>query len=186
MPLMADCDMIDVEAALSAQPKPVDQFAAHYSQNNYLQLLNTQNTVIGNYTLSKECSVSAHEREQIIEFISHLHHKKQYKVETFHIAVSIVDRYFSTLISEGRQVPNGNLIATISMLMAAKLEQSVSPSFNRMINLLPEAAREKVTKLSLIDLEFDILTTLEYELQWASPTLFAERYLQVLGYQNHK
>jgi len=65
--------------------------------------------------------------------------------------------------------------------MAAKLEQSVSPSFNRMVGTLPPLVAEKVTKGDLIDLEFDICQMLEFSLQWASPTLFAERYLKVLG-----
>jgi len=41
-------------------------------------------------------------------------------------------------------------LAVISVLMAAKLEQPISPSFNRMINLLPEEERKYVTKKQLI------------------------------------
>jgi hypothetical protein len=44
-------------------------------------------------------------------------------------------------------------LAVISVLMAAKLEQPISPSFNRMINLLPDEERKYVTKKHLIHLE---------------------------------
>jgi len=44
-------------------------------------------------------------------------------------------------------------LAVISVLMAAKLEQPISPSFNRMINLLPDYEKKHVTKKQLIDLE---------------------------------
>jgi hypothetical protein len=41
-------------------------------------------------------------------------------------------------------------LAVISVLMAAKLEQPISPSFNRMINLLPDEERKYVSKKQLI------------------------------------
>lgn len=48
-------------------------------------------------------------------------------------------------------------LATISILMAAKLEQPISPSFSRMISLLTDVERKVVSKKSLIDLEEKIL-----------------------------
>lgn len=91
-----------------------------------------------------------------------------------------MDRYYSALDATGRRAPCGSLMAAISVLMAAKLEQSISPNFNRMISLMPEAHRSLVKKKSLIDLEFDIIQTLQWDLQWASPNLFVERYLKVM------
>jgi len=99
----------------------------------------------------------------VVEQIVALHKLKGYKVETLYIAVSITDRYLSFL--NQRRVtspPNLTSLATISILMAAKLEQPVSPSFNRMINLLPESKRVGVTKEGLIDLEFNIVASLEF------------------------
>lgn len=62
---------------------------------------------------------------------------KEYKVETFHLAVSVADRYLEAL-SRQASTPKVNLVAlaTISLLIAAKLEQPISPSFSRMIALL--------------------------------------------------
>lgn len=44
-------------------------------------------------------------------------------------------------------------LATISLLLAAKLEQPMSPSFSRMIELLSDKEQSYVTKEILIDLE---------------------------------
>lgn len=103
--------------------------------------------MLGNYTSSVQ---SEEQREFIIELISFLQTKKKYKQETFHIAVSIVDRYSIALKRANRETPCGALMATAAILMAAKLEQSVSPSFNRMINTLPASVANKVTKAALI------------------------------------
>jgi hypothetical protein len=108
--------------------------------------------------------VTPSERETIIELISYLHQKKQYKVDTFHVAVAIMDRYFRSLTSTKREAPIANIMATVSLLLAAKLEQSISPSFNRMINTLPHASRDGVTKPTLILIEFDIIMTLQFDL----------------------
>jgi hypothetical protein len=53
-----------------------------------------------------------------------------------------------------------------------------------MINELPYV-KGTVSKVELIDLEHDILMTLLFELQWASPTLFVERYLSVMNLQHY-
>jgi len=46
--------------------------------------------------------------------------------------------------------------------MAAKLNQPVSPSFSRMIECIPEDKRQAVKKNDLIQLEFTIVTALEF------------------------
>jgi hypothetical protein len=74
----------------------------------------------------------------MVDLISFLTHKKKYKNETFHIAVSIVDRYLIALFSNGGEAPDSATLATVAVLMAAKLEQSTSPSFTRMVNTLPQ------------------------------------------------
>ena len=45
------------------------------------------------------------------------------------------------------------VLATVAMLIAAKIEQPISPSFNRMIRLLPRNQQIQVEKEDLIDLE---------------------------------
>lgn len=120
-------------------------------------------------------------RTEITELIAYLNKIKGYKRETFFIAVSIVDRY---LASRPRMVPWSVPLATVAVLMAAKLEQSISPSFSRMISLLPTAYKGKVSKQQLIDLEFEVISTLQWDVQHAAPTLFAERHLKVMGLQS--
>ena len=72
--------------------------------------------------------------------------KKDYKLETLFVAASIFDRYIYK--SGVWRFPKIKVIclATISMLMAAKLEQPISPSFSRMIALLTEE-EQKLVKL---------------------------------------
>ena len=60
-------------------------------------------------------------------------------------------------------------LATISILLAAKLEQPISPSFTRMISLLTEEEQQLVTKQDLIDLEEKILVLLGFDFTFPGP-----------------
>ena len=88
-----------------------------------------------------------------IQKIFFLHEKKEYKKETLFAAASIFDRYVHMMGVNKFNKHNVLHLATISVLMSAKLEQPISPSFNRMINLLQPDERDSVSKKSLIDLE---------------------------------
>ena len=81
-----------------------------------------------------------------IQKIFDLHQKKDYKEETLFIAASIFDRYINIIgvnsFSKGLVVH----LSTIAVLMSAKLEQPISPSFTRMINLLSPEEKKNVTK----------------------------------------
>ena len=77
-------------------------------------------------------------------------------------------------------------LATISMLMAAKLEQPISPSFTRMIGLLTDEEQQTVNKAGLIELEADILITMNFDYNFPGPIQTLERYLRVLEYDFNK
>jgi hypothetical protein len=47
-------------------------------------------------------------------------------------------------------------------LLSAKLEQPISPSFNRMLALLPASEQKTITKQNLVDLEEQILISLKF------------------------
>lgn len=61
--------------------------------------------------------------------------------------MGIADRYLAYLASLRTAVaPDLTALATIAVLMSAKLEQPISPSFNRMIALLPADKKQVITK----------------------------------------
>ena len=73
--------------------------------------------------------------------IQNLHKAKEYKEETLHLAGSIADRFLASLAAKNLEVPEFIVLSTICLLLAAKLEQPMSPSFLRMINVLHEEHR---------------------------------------------
>jgi len=118
----------------------------------------------------------------MIMTIQYLHKRKDgYKQETMHLAGNIADRYLRSLARAGKKAPNLIELATTALLMAAKIEQPISPSFNRMINLLPENQRGYIKKQDLVDLEELIVFELEFEFHFSSPIVLLERYQRLFS-----
>ena len=65
--------------------------------------------------------------------------------------------------------------------MAAKIEEPISPSIERMINLVQETQKVTLTVETIIDTESDIIRTLDFDLRQVSPLVFLERYLRLFG-----
>lgn len=76
-----------------------------------------------------------------------------------------MDRYLAVLAADPKKLaPNHSALACVALLMAAKIEQSIAPSFTRMINLLPQEKKQQVNKTYLLKLERDIIRTLEFDI----------------------
>ena len=108
--------------------------------------------------------------------------KKDYREETVFMAANILDHYIFKIGVENFPKKKMVNLATTCMLMAAKLEQPVSPSFYKMINYLTENEKKYVSKSSLIDLEAKILVVLGFDFNFPSPIHPLDRYLRVLNY----
>jgi len=83
-----------------------------------------------------ELKVSSLARRHLITLIEDLNRLKEYKEETLYLAASLVDRYLVNLAVKNHSAPCLIKLAVTSILMAAKLEESMQPNFNRMIRLV--------------------------------------------------
>lgn len=91
--------------------------------------------------LTKLSVISVEDRSFAVQKIIELHDKKSYKMETLFTAIGIFDHY---LMIKGLDQFNPIYVlhlTLVSLLMSAKLEQPMSPSFTRMIKLLPSEER---------------------------------------------
>ena len=116
----------------------------NYFKNQKKQSLGQK--IVSSLGKKSESGMTENLRSFGIQKIFDLHQKKDYKEETLFIAAGIFDRYINIV---GVQNFNKGLVvhlATISVLMSAKLEQPISPSFTRMINLLTSDEKKVVTK----------------------------------------
>ena len=114
-----------------------------------------------------------------------LHRRKGYRFETLFAAQNIFDRYLNMVGHWTMPDKKYVLLATISILMSAKLEQDTSPSFNRMIGLLTNDEYKHVSKQALIELELEIITMFGFDFNFPGPVETMERFLRILGYNKN-
>ena len=122
----------------------------------------------------------------MITVIVELHRLKAYKEETLYLACSIADRYLSTLTALQLQSPCLIRLAFVATLMAAKLEESVQPSFKRMVRLVYKEWNFHTTKEDLVALETSILHKLDWDIIHPTPLFFLERFLRIFGLDQEK
>lgn len=90
--------------------------------------------------------MKAKQREGLIALISELHKHRVYMKETLFIAIGLCDRFLSQAANALRNKPLDLVqLGTVSLLLAAKLNQPLSPSFNQMILLLDDEYRTDPT-----------------------------------------
>ena len=112
--------------------------------------------------------------------------KKKYRNETLFVACSILDRYLSVIGWFNFPREKMCLLATVSILMAAKLEQPISPCFSKMILYLSDEEKSLVSVESMIELEADILKVLSFDFNFSSPIQSMDRYLRLMGYDQNQ
>lgn len=112
--------------------------------------------------------------------------KKRYRNETLFVACSILDRYLALIGWHTYPREKMCILATVCMLMAAKLEQPISPSFSKMMNLLSEDEQKCITIGQMINLEADVLVKLSFDFNFASPIQSMERFLRLLNYDQNQ
>lgn len=97
--------------------------------------------------------------------IEKLHEVKNYKLETIFTAMNLADRYLEKLAKDKTKAPCLVVLGVTTLLMAAKIEEPISPSFERMINLLKKYDITNIKKQNLIDLEEQVIKKLDFALR---------------------
>ena len=173
-----EIDVEDLFAQLSGKANVKRQFDPVYAQSAYMAAMDRE-LAIGDYT--EYGAVSAPKRHDLIKLIDDIHICKGYREETFYLAVSIADKFLVFQTIRKRPIPCLVNLSLICCLMAAKLEQPISPSFNRMIKLAKSEWNCTVFLQDLIDLEEQIVRTLDFDVQNTSPLPFLDRYLRIFN-----
>lgn len=85
------------------------------------------------------------------------------------VAANIFDRYLAEIDASMFDEIKIVIIVTTCMLIAAKLEQPIAPSFEKMVSLLAEPEKKHITRQKIIDLEASILVTLGFDFNYPGP-----------------
>jgi len=155
--------------------KNTNQIPKDYLNIIYYNLLQEEHKgikpmVIYNYMVDQN-EINEQMRSILIDWLTDVHHKFQFRDETLFMTVLIIDR-FCTI----RQISINKLqlLGVTSMMIASKHEEIDFPKIEDFIYITDNA----YTKEEIVKLENDILIALNFELLYPSPIKFFE-YLSI-------
>ena len=88
------------------------------------------------------------------------------------------------MAKNGQSVPKIVTLGTVSILLAAKLNEPCSPNFTNMVYLINARNPGELILSDLIELERQILTTLDFNLQSETSINFLERFCQLYNFDD--
>jgi transcription initiation factor TFIIIB Brf1 subunit/transcription initiation factor TFIIB len=173
-------DLIDLAAEHGVYYSQKRQFAPEYSQQCYLTMLERE-FAIGDFIdwQEGELRVSNQARRHMVTLIEDLNRLKNYKEESLYLAASLADRFLVNLAVKNEAPPCLIKLAVITTLVAAKLEEPIQPSYNRMVRLVASEWGVVVTKKELVDLEEEMIRLLDFDLHFTGPIPFLERFQRI-------
>ena len=75
-------------------------------------------------------------RATLVELMEELHQARGYKEQTFHAAINLADRYLAHLAKTGEKAPLLSHLTVICLLMAAKLNEHLIPTFSILVGMI--------------------------------------------------
>lgn len=159
------------------------QMAPEYSQSAYNEMLRRE-VCLGNYFATSTCRFeqmgsSQGGRRSMVLLMEKLHLIKGYRELTLYLAVNIADKYLSTLARKAMPAPEVVTLGAVSLLLAAKLNESMKPNMRNMAILINDTISAKIELKDLVTLEKQILNELEFDLQSETSINFVERFCQL-------
>lgn len=105
----------------------------------------------------------------LVEWIIDVHRKFRLQPETLYVTVTMIDRFLSKVCIKKTQL---HLLGVAALLIATKYEEIYPPDLKDLLNV----SENKFTKEEVLKLEFEILSTLEFNFFAPSLLRFLQRY----------
>ena len=130
--------------------------------------------------------ISINDRAYAVQKIFSLHSSKHYGSETLFTAVNIMDRYLTSIGHWNYPRMELCLLATTSIILAAKMDEKYAPSINYTLEFLTDDERKMIDNEAVFDLEAKVLIKLGFDLHLPGPVAPMDRFLQLLGFNKSK
>ena len=140
----------------------------------YLKSINTSNLPLHDYMSSKQTDINERMRGILFDWLVEVHLKFKLLPETLFITLNIIDRYLSKQIIERKYF---QLLGITAMFIASKYEEIYSPEMKDYIYMTDNS----YTKKQMLQMENDILKTIEFNITIPTPLRFVELLQQFLN-----
>lgn len=163
--LLAQVENIDINDANNPQ------LVSQYANDIYRYLFEVERAFpIHPNHLAKQAEVTPKMRQILIDWISEVHLQFKLEIETFHMAVSIIDRYLQVATKVKRR--ELQLVGVTALFLAAKYEELYPPEITDFVYITDET----YTKRQILDMEMVIFRALDFQLSKPLSIHFLRRF----------
>lgn len=144
---------------------------AEYVNDIYAYLMRLENIFpIRTNFLEDQMDVTPKMRSVLLDWLNEVHHQFNLEVETYHMAVSIIDRYLQAIPDTPRKYLQ--LVGVTSLFMASKYEEMMPPEISDFVYVTDDT----YVKEQILAMEMKIFAALEFNLSKPLPIHFLRRY----------
>ncbi|KAL5260301.1 hypothetical protein ACHWQZ_G010431 [Mnemiopsis leidyi] len=133
----------------------------------YMKVMEKQYAVDADY-IKKKTDITERMRGILVDWLIQVHLKFKLLQETLYLTVAILDRYLSVTDIKRDKL---QLTGVTCMLIASKFEEIYAPEVNDFVYITDNA----YTFQNILDMEIEILNTLEFDLNHPLPLHFLRR-----------
>jgi hypothetical protein len=127
-----------------------------------------QEFIVGNQT-----EITEKMRAYLIDWLSELHGKFKLWAETLYVCVGIIDKYI--MLQPDIKKKDLQCLGITALHISGKYEEIYPPELRQILRVTDNA----VSKEQVLQLEFEILQTLDFNLTFPSILRFMERYARI-------
>ena len=122
--------------------------------------------------MRKQKDINENVRAILIDWLISVHAKFKLLPETLYLTVNLIDRYFSMFNVAKSEV---QLVGITGLLIATKYEEIYPPTVKDFIYLTDQT----FTRAQLLQMEKNMLFSLQFDIQQTSPYRFLERFSKI-------
>lgn len=157
------------------------QMISEYANDIYAYLMRLENIyAIRSNFLENQMDVTPKMRSVLLDWINEVHHQFNLEVETFHMTVSMIDRYLQSTSSTPRK--HLQLVGVTALFMASKYEEMMPPEINDFVYVTDDT----YSKRQILQMEMKIFKALDFNLCKPLPIHFLRRYMKAAGSSNER
>lgn len=124
------------------------------------------------FYMRKQKDINENVRAILIDWLISVHAKFKLLPETLYLTVNLIDRYFSMFNVAKSEV---QLVGITGLLIATKYEEIYPPTVKDFIYLTDQT----FTRAQLLQMEKNMLFSLQFDIQQTSPYRFLERFSKI-------
>lgn len=152
-------------------PEEVSEYADQVLDHMH----NSEDKFLPNYGyMRSQSDVNEKMRAILIDWLIEVHFKFKLLPETLFISVNLIDRYLEAKEIERQRL---QLLGVTAMWIACKYEEIYAPEIKDFVYITDNAYDQK----DILDLEYEVLRTLEFNVTTPSTYRFLQRYAKIMG-----